>query len=134
MAAIWSPWIVAELNRFLTWQWIERSSGDTSPANWRSCSTAAATMMDLLLDSFELSDPRAPYPDAWPGLGDIGDLRVWAAAVLVEADVVVSNNTRDYPPPDDDGRFRWAGIEYVTADEFLRRLAEGELGEVGSDR
>jgi len=134
VVAIWSPWIVAELNRVLTWQWIERSGGNTSPANWRACSAAASTMLDFLLASFEAVDPRPPYPDAWPELADPGDRRVWAAAVLGEASFVVSDNRRHFPPRDGDGRFRWAEIEYVTADEFGRRLAAGEFREVDSER
>lgn len=134
IVALWSPWIVAELNRVLTWNWIDWSHGDTSATNWRACSAAAATMMNFLLASFETVDPRPPYPDAWPGLADPGDHRVWAAAVHSEGSFVVSDNTRDFPPSDADGRFRWAGIEYLTAAEFLRRLAEGEFHEVGADR
>src|SRR5271165_6426913 len=48
--AIWSPWIIAELDRVLVWQWItERTQGDLSPANQRACSQAAKRMMTLLL-------------------------------------------------------------------------------------
>ena len=40
--AIWSPWIIAELDRVLVWQWIaERTHGDLSPVNQRACGQAA---------------------------------------------------------------------------------------------
>jgi len=126
-AAIWSPWIIAELNRVLTWRWIERTGGDTSNANQRRCAVAANTMMDALLGTFELSDPRQPYPEAWPALADEDDRAVWATAIQAAADVVVSDNTRDFPPLDAEGRHRWEGIEYVTADAFVRRLLAGGI-------
>jgi len=77
--ALWSPWIIAELNRVLTWKWIERtatplSSGgirdvggvtcDLTAANWDRCSAAAAAMMEILVATFEAVDPRPPYPEA----------------------------------------------------------------------
>ena len=60
--AIWSPWIIAELNRVLTWKWLERTAAvsagpdttcDFSAANWERCSTAAVAMMEVLLGTFE---------------------------------------------------------------------------------
>ncbi|MCA1597415.1 MAG: PIN domain-containing protein, partial [Chloroflexi bacterium] len=54
--AIWSPWIIAELNRVLVWQWItERTNGDLSSANERACSRSAKRMMVLLLGALRLS-------------------------------------------------------------------------------
>ncbi len=134
VAAVWSPWIVAELNRVLTWRWIERAGGDRSLENWRACSAAAKTMMELLLASFETVDPRPPLPQAWPTLADPSDRHVLAAAVHASAGFVVSDNRRDFPPPDANSRFRWAGIEYVTAAAFVRRLAAGEFRELDSER
>jgi len=125
---VWSPWIVADLNRVLTWHWVDRAGGDLSLGQWRACSAAATTMMEALLVSFETVDPRPPLPEAWPTLADRSDRHIWAAAVSAGADCVVSNNTRDFPPADADGRHRWAGIGYLTADEFVRRLMAGEVG------
>jgi hypothetical protein len=34
---IWSPWIIAELNRVLTWRWIRAAKGDLSRANEQAC-------------------------------------------------------------------------------------------------
>jgi hypothetical protein len=64
---IWSPWIIAELNRVLTWRWIRASRGDLSRANERACSRAAQRMMALLYATFELVHPEPPYPPAWAG-------------------------------------------------------------------
>ncbi len=35
--AIWSPWIVAELNRVLVWRWLKRTGYDVSAANQATC-------------------------------------------------------------------------------------------------
>ena len=79
--AVWSPWIIAELNRVLTWHWIERTEGDLSQASKDDCSVAAKTMMELLLSTFALVTPTPPYPPAWDSLDDVWDFPTWAAAV-----------------------------------------------------
>ena len=97
--AIWSPWIVAELNRVLVWRWIkDRTAGDLSGANERSEGQAAKRMMTLLLGAFEVVNPRPPYPQAWATLADVDDYPIWAAAAAAKAQYVISNNTLDYPP------------------------------------
>ena len=130
--ALWSPWIVAELNRVLVWRWIERHGGDRSRASERRCGQAARAMMVLLLGTFELVDPTPPYPAAWEALSDEGDHPIWAAAVAGAARYVISENTRDYPPAQSDGRHIHAGIEYLGARAFLQLLAEAP-GEVAQD-
>jgi hypothetical protein len=60
--AIWSPWIVAELNRILTWAWLDRH-GDT-PRTRRACSAAAKTMMLAMEPNFLAVVPQPPYPPA----------------------------------------------------------------------
>lgn len=126
-AGIWSPWIIAELNRVLTWQWIrrthaERPAATLSVANERRCAEAAKIMMQLLLPVFELVTPLPPYPLAWETLTDVWDHPIWAAAKLGGAQYVVSENHRHFPPPDSDGRHVYEGIEYLSADAFLTLL------------
>jgi len=121
--AIWSPWIIAELNRVLVWRWItERTNNDLSPANERACSQSAKKMTQLLLSAFEVVNPRPPYPDACEQLTDIDDHPIWAAAVESGAHYVVSDNTSDYPPQQPDGRHIHQGIEYVPGSTFLAML------------
>jgi len=120
---IWSPWIIAELNRVLTWQWIENRGNDTSRMNWSTCSRAASAMMDILLTTpFALVNPLPPYPPAWDTLTDPGDYPIWATAVVGNAWYVVSNNTHDYPPRDATGRRAYQGIEYITGTAFIAML------------
>jgi len=114
--ALWSPWIIAELHRTLTWQWIERTAVripgaptmtcDLTPANWVRCGTSAKRMLEILLTTrhWELVDPRPPYSPAWEALDDVWDEPIWAAAVAGRAQYVVSNNTHDYPPVGADGQ------------------------------
>jgi len=100
---IWSPWIIAELNRVLTWRWIRRADGDLSRANERDCSRAAKRMMEVLLATFEMVQPQPPYPPAWESLADVSDQPIWAAAKSGGARYVVSGNTRHFPPRDEAG-------------------------------
>jgi hypothetical protein len=60
--AIWSPWIIAELNRVLTWHWLTRiRPGDSSNESYSRCSEAAKTMMDILFATFQLVHPEPPF-------------------------------------------------------------------------
>ncbi len=120
--ALWSPWIIAELNRVLTWRWIRMTQpGDLSAAAERACAQAANAMMTALLSTCEVVTPRPPYPPAWP-LSDPNDDPVWAAAVVGQAEYVVSENTRHYPPRGPDGRHIFEQIVYLSADAFLTLL------------
>jgi hypothetical protein len=121
--AVWSPWIIAELNRVLTWHWLTRiRPGDISNDSYARCSQAAKTMMDLLLATFKLIHLEPPYPPAWDNLADTWDEPVWAAAKLSGAQYVVSQNTRDFPPKASDGRCVYEDIEYLTAEAFIALL------------
>ncbi len=125
--AIWSPWIIAELNRVLTWRWLKHPppgqlQNDFSNANEHRCSEAAKAMMELLIASFEVVTPRPPYPTPWPTLADVWDHPIWAAAKAGSAQYVVSDNTRHFPPRQPDGRHVYQGIEYLRGHDFLDRL------------
>jgi PIN domain len=125
--AIWSPWIIAELNRVLVWRWIKNppqglARNDLSKTNKKYCDDAAKEMMKHLLPVFELVDPRPPYPPAWPTLADEWDIPIWAAAKIGNAQYVISENTRDYPPRQPDSRYLCEEIEYVGGYAFLDML------------
>jgi hypothetical protein len=121
--ALWSPWIIAELNRVLTWHWLTRiRPHDGSAESYARCSQASKTMMTLLFSTFKLIHPEPPYPPAWDTATDIWDQPIWAAAKLSEAQFVISQNSRHFPPAGADGRYAYDGIEYLTAETFMERL------------
>jgi len=107
--AVWSSWIIAELNRVLVWRWIKdppptHPPGDISFVNENRCSDSAKKMMELLLPVFAVVTPLPPYPPAWEKLTDRWDEPIWATAKIGGAQYVVSENTRHYPPRQPDGR------------------------------
>ena len=120
---IWSPWIITELNRVLTWKWIRAAQGDLSLANEKACARAAKRMMELLFATFELVHPQPPYPPAWESLRDVWDQPIWAAAKVSQARYVVSENTRHFPPLDHEGLRRHEGITYLTGRAFVSLLS-----------
>lgn len=120
---LWSPWIVAELNRVLTWRWIKDppphiTRNDLSNANEKRCADMAKRMMELLIPVFEVVTPRPPYPPAWATLTDRWDEPIWAAAKVGNAQYVVSENTHHYPPRGPDGRHRHEGIELYAGSDI----------------
>ena len=119
--AIWSPWIIGELYRVLTWRWLDRTR-EYSSANETACSRSSKIMMALLISTFEIVAPVPPYPRAWDTLPDIDDHPIWAAARASGAQYVVSENTRHFPPPDATGLHLHEGVEYLRAGAFLDRL------------
>ncbi|MDQ6603099.1 MAG: PIN domain-containing protein [Chloroflexota bacterium] len=116
--AIWSSWIVAELNRVLTWHWAARYGSDVTTQ--RMASVAAKEMMTYLLASFTLVDPPLPHPIPWPELTDVWDVPVYATAIAARAMYVVTDDRRHSPPRDPATKRRiWNGIEYITYNHFV---------------
>jgi hypothetical protein len=115
---IWSPWIIAELNRVLVWRWFDRKGTQSE----RECSRQAKVMMEILLSSFELVPALPPYPLPWESLADKWDHPIWAAAKEGRAHCVISENTHDFPPHDRDGQHIHEGIWYMQGRTFLELL------------
>ena len=130
---IWSPWIIAELNRVLTWRWIRAANGDISRTNEKACSRAAKRMMTLLLATFELVNPEPPYPPAWDSLADLWDHPIWAAAKQSGAQYVVSENTHHFPPTGQESQHSHEGIVYVTGQSFIALLTGVAGGANGAE-
>lgn len=82
--------------------------------------------MEILLPSFELVAALPPYPAVWESLTDRWDVPIWAAAQEGKANVVVSENRRDYPPADASGRHVYQGVDYLPARKLLARLTSIE--------
>lgn len=113
----WSPWILAEFHRVLTWNWMKNEKGSES-----NCSIQSKKMMRIMLPYFRSVDPRPPYDDGQDVISDPDDLPVWAAAKKLRADYLISNNTKDFPPRDINDRYIYQGIEWITADNFFQQF------------
>lgn len=121
----WSPWIIEEMARHVTWRWA-RAYGLGNDSR-KSLSRRAKLAMGHLESTFRVISPSMPYPPSWPSLRDPGDHPIWGAAVAGAVDYVVSDNTRDFPPPDTDGMARYAGITYITSDDFIKGIEDGTI-------
>ena len=117
---VWSPWIIAELYRVLTWKWAQ-DHGVSEPQR-RRCSNAANKMMILLGNYWELVNIPQPWPAVWPSLRDPNDQPIWATAKISDAQYVISNNTHDFPPANAKGQHLWEGIEYIPVETFLTKV------------
>jgi hypothetical protein len=120
---VWSPLIIAESNRLLTWLWLERRGGDLSDASWRRCSADAKRMFAHLTAVFRVVDDRPPAAELWtPAPADAWDVPIWTAALRAEADVILSANLADGPPPDERGVQAFAGVDFLEPERFLEIL------------
>ncbi len=115
--AIWSPYIISDLYRVLTWDQIKRTvediedipdvrrkTYDVSEAKRRHVSLSAKKMMEVFLrnPNWLLVEARPPYPPAWPSLTDEWDHPIYAAAVEGGASYVVTENLATGHAPDQD--------------------------------
>lgn len=114
---LWSPWIIGELYRVLTWQWVQKHGA--SETERRLCSTAANALMALLLPDWELINIAPPWPKGWSTLRDPYDLPIIATALKGHARYIVSENTHDFPPADAAGRHVWQNLEFLRIADFL---------------
>ncbi|MBI4492306.1 MAG: PIN domain-containing protein [Chloroflexi bacterium] len=116
----WSPAIIAEANRLLTWLWLDRHDSALTDAAWNRCSAAAHRMFARLTTVFHVSEDRPPPEALWsPRPLDEWDVPIWTAAVRAKADFIVTENLKDGPPPDGQGLRRHGDITYVHPDQFL---------------
>jgi hypothetical protein len=124
LGPVWSPLIIAESNRVLTWIWLKRRGGDFSERSWRECSDAAKGMFQHLTAVFRVVDDypsgdTASWTDEPP---DKWDIPIWTAAVRSQAGFIVTENLSDAPPPDADGNRAFRDVLFVHPDEFVRLL------------
>lgn len=116
----WSPFIIAEVNRLLTWQWLKHRHGDLSDGSWRACSDRAHRWFTHMTPVFRVVEDAPPPEPLWTDKpADDWDWPVWTAAIRARADFIVTENLRDGPPPDRDGIQRHAGVFFLHPDRFL---------------
>lgn len=125
---IWSPCIVAEANRVLTWKWLRRQArlGGGSGrevvltrALEVACSRDAKLWFDIMTNLFRVIDDRPPNERLWEEQPrDRWDIPIWNAAVRGEAHFVVTSNLIDGPPANADGLQVFEGIACVSPEVF----------------
>lgn len=124
--AWWDPWIIGELYRTLTVRWLFEAErqGRMSEKGSRNkvleqLSLASAEMMRKMGPVMNCYDTRSfPRNPSWSD-ADTNDEPILALARAVGAQYIVSNNTGDFPPEDENGRHIFDGAEYVTGEQFL---------------
>jgi hypothetical protein len=82
---------------------------------------------------FQVVEDAPPYASQWIyAPSDEHDRPIWTAAVRAKADVVLTENLKDGPPPDNHGVRGWGRITYLHPDEFMGLLDKiGHFYETG---
>lgn len=121
LVGVWSPNIIAELFRIVTVHWIANHGSRRSELE--ELSTRSKSLLETLLGGLVLVDTGPRDDRNYPQLSDHDDLHLIAAGKLTTASLIVSNNKRDFPPADDQGRYLYDGLEFVTYGEITARLS-----------
>ncbi|MBX6771302.1 MAG: hypothetical protein IRY83_06225, partial [Chloroflexi bacterium] len=120
---LWSPLVIAETNRLLTWLWLGRRGGDLSDSAWRDCSRDFKKWFQRVTAVFEVVEDRPPAAASWTDSPiDEWDVPIWTAARRGRAHAIVTENLADGPPPDADGVQQHEGIFFVHPAQFLEML------------
>lgn len=129
---IWCEWIIAETWRVLTVLHF-RQQATFSPADERRLSVLANSMLLHLLPIMTIISVVPPFDEAWPTATDQNDLPIWTAALRSGAAFIVSHNLHDFPPRDANGLCRYQGIEFITAENFVREVLGLDFANLGVD-
>ena len=131
---LWSPAIIAEVVRVLTWLWIGRNGGDVSDWARRAHPREAHQWFASMTALFRVVEDRPPLESSWSDVPrDPHDAPIRTAAVRANVARGGTDNPRDGPPLGPDGIRSWQGIVYIAPDEFIAfidawRTALGEPG------
>src|SRR5262249_50731987 len=98
---IWSPLIISEVNRLLTWLWLKRHAGDQTARAWAACSAASKRWFEIMTAVFRVVDDCPPPEETWSSPRDMWDVPIWSAARRSGAHVIVTANLQDGPPADE---------------------------------
>ena len=123
---VWSPLIIAEVNRLLTWWWIEHKGGGRfDAAARRRCSADLKKWFSIMTGVFHVVEDHPPPEPLWTDRPrDPWDEPVWTAAVRARrtfragGTFVVTANLKDGPPTDEHGIRHHGGIVYMHPERF----------------
>ncbi len=126
---IWSPLIISEVSRLLTWRWIKQHGDDLSTGARRQCSVDLKRWYSHVAVHFHVVEDRPPLEPMWTDTPpDPWDQPIWTAAVRARAlfggalVLVITSNLRDGPPIDQDGLRRFQEIAFVSPDEAIQLI------------
>lgn len=118
----WSPLIIAESNRILTWLWLKRHGGDFSSKSWEDCSKSAKQMFSRLTRVFRVIDDCPSHGELWQNPRDEWDVPIWTAAIRCEAALVVTENLVDGPPANSEGLRKHESVAFIYPENLLALL------------
>jgi PIN domain len=119
---IWSPLIIAESNRVLTWLWLKRHGNDFSDRAWEQCSIDAKRMFARLTPYFHVVDDCPPAASLWNNPSDAWDIPIWTAAKRSDASFIVTDNLSDGPPLNAEGYREFDDVNFVHPSDLLAVL------------
>ncbi|MGE3273324.1 MAG: PIN domain-containing protein [Chloroflexota bacterium] len=125
LTVVWSPLIISEVNRLLTWLWIRRHASDTSEAARRRCSADFKVWYANVAVNFHVVEDRPPLAEMWTDSPtDPWDAPIWTAAVRareafgVQHVLVITDNLRDSPPLNQRGLRTFAGVTFLHPEDL----------------
>jgi len=126
---IWSPLIIAEVNRFLTWRWLKLNDGNQGDTAWKKCSEASKIWFSNVTAVFRVIDDHPPYEQTWSDHPrDIWDIPIWTAAIRAQQSYrgapvfVVTDNLRDGPPKDEHGLQYHRDVGFIHPEQFAQLI------------
>jgi hypothetical protein len=139
---VWSPLIIAEVNRLLTWLWLKRAHGDQSEAAWKRCSDDSKAWFSTMTTVFRVIDDHPPYEQTWSDEpADAWDIPIWTAATRAQhrfrgAPIfIVTDNLKDGPPKDKHGLQHHRNIGFIHPNDFVALIdAWADLMYTGESR
>ena len=130
LIAVWSPLIISEVNRLLTWLWIRRHDNDTSESARRQCSANFKVWYANVAVHFQVVEDRPPLAEMWTDTPpDLWDAPIWTAAVRAldlydrSGVIVVTDNLKDGPPPDEHGLRQYNHVAFIHPVDLVQMVA-----------
>jgi len=122
---VWSPLILTEVNRLLTWLWLRKNGGDQREASWRRCSAASKIWFSIVTRVFRVVDDHPPHEQTWSEEpADAWDVPIWTAAIRARRQFpgvpvfIVTENLKDGPPRDEGGLQVFRSVGFIHPNDF----------------
>lgn len=105
----WSPRVIDETEQAIARMLVDRGVPDATERAGRACAAMTRAFDDAMVKGYEA------VQRGLPALPDPGDAHVLAAAVKTRADIIVTDNLKDFPAE----LLEPYGIEPKSADDFV---------------